>query len=178
MKNKWIFFSVFVILFFAVLSSFAAALNDKPKWLYDYNEAKKLSKMKNVPILMYFTSGWENLEKELFSPEFSQFASRNLVLVKVDFTPGAKQSAELKKKNEKLKKDFKVTGYPYTIMLDLKGKEMISFYGHTGDPARVTYLKKIREVVKDSKVFMLKEDSNEKDKAPKKKPEEDSADEF
>jgi len=79
---------------------------------------------------------------------------------------------------EKLKKDFKVTGYPYTIMLDLKGKEMISFYGHTGDPARVTYLKKIREVVKDSKVFMLKEDSNEKDKAPKKKPEEDSADEF
>ena len=52
-----------------------------------------------------------------------------LVLVTLDFPVGGNQSAERKAANEKLSKELKVKGFPTTIMVDAKGKELFRELG-------------------------------------------------
>lgn len=113
-------------------------------WQTDYARALERAKSENKRVLLDFTgSDWcgpcIQLKKSVFSrPEFSAYAEKNLVLVEVDYPQRKKQSAELKKQNDKLARQYGIEekGYPTIVLLDPNGKILREFTGYDGeDPA-------------------------------------------
>jgi len=165
MKNKLIFLSVFTIVFFAVSSSFAAA------WPEDFAIAKAQAKKKDVPVLMFFARTglctWcELLEKDVFSkPEFKSFASKNLVLVKIDF-PKKKQQATKRAKNIKLRSDYRVysntANFPQVVLVDSAGNIMGRIRGYPSDLIKKggakAYIEEIEKIIKKYKESGAPED--------------------
>ncbi|MCZ7637735.1 MAG: thioredoxin family protein [Verrucomicrobia bacterium] len=76
------------------------------KWHTDLAKAQALAKTENKKVLINFTgSDWcgfcIKLHKEVFAtPEFQEFAGKNLVLVEADFPRNKTLPAELKAANE------------------------------------------------------------------------------
>ena len=96
------------------------------------SQAKKDNKM----VLMDFTGsdwcGWcKKLDKEVFStPEFAEYAKKNLVLVEVDFPANKKQTAELKKVNAALKDKYGAEGFPTIVIVSGDGKQLWKQVGY------------------------------------------------
>jgi thioredoxin-related protein len=95
-------------------------------WLVNLEEAYKISKETNKPILANFTgTDWcvwcKKLRAEVFSrPEFKVWAKKNVVLLELDF-PRRKQLAEQQKQqNQGLQQAFQVQGFPTIWVFDLK----------------------------------------------------------
>jgi protein disulfide-isomerase len=99
-------------------------------WLTDLPKAEAQAKSENKIVLMDFTGsdwcGWcIKFNKEVLStPEFAEYAAKNLVLVEVDFPRKKEQSAELKKANRALGSKYKADGYPTFVVLNKEGKEI------------------------------------------------------
>ncbi len=99
----------------------------RAKWLTKMDKAQDEAKETGLPILVLFTgSTWcgycIKLEEVVFSEkEFETFANQNLVLLKLDYGPGG--SAE-SRKDEELKKEFKVTGFPSYFLTDASGASL------------------------------------------------------
>ena len=97
-------------------------------WSTDYQKALDTAKAEKKMVLLDFTGsnwcGWcKKLDKEVFStPEFKDYAQKNLVLVKLDFPRGLPQPAAEKAQNEKLAKQFNIEGFPTIIVLNAEGK--------------------------------------------------------
>ncbi len=110
----------------ALLTASAAELN----WLTDAAKAQAQAKTENKLVLLDFTGsdwcGWcIKLNKEVFNtPEFAEYAKKNLVLVEVDFPRRKKLSDEQKQANEALSKKYGVEGFPTLILLDGNGKKL------------------------------------------------------
>ncbi len=109
-----------------LLTATAADLN----WLTDADKAQAQAKAENKLVLLDFTGsdwcGWcIKLNKEVFNtPEFAEYAKKNLVLVEVDF-PRKKQLSDAQKSaNEALGKKYNIKGYPTLILLDGEGKKL------------------------------------------------------
>ena len=87
-------------------------------WHTDVNKAINISVKTDKPLFLFFTGsdwcGWcKRLVKEVFvKPEFTTWASKNVVLVELDFPRRTKLSAELQKQNRELGQMFGVRGYP------------------------------------------------------------------
>jgi len=111
------------------------ATDRKAKWLTKMDKAQEQSKETGLPILALFTgTSWcpycIKLEKEVFSQsEFKTFADQNLVLLMLDYGPGG---APNNKKDEKLKEEFKVTGFPTYFLTDSTGKQLAKGGYHDG----------------------------------------------
>lgn len=120
----------------AVLGVSAAEL----PWMTDLPKAEAKAKKENKLVMMDFTgSDWciwcKKLDKEVFStPEFIQYAEKNLVPVQVDFPRAKPQSQELKKANQELQKKYKIEGYPTVIVLDQNGKKVGELGYEEGGP--------------------------------------------
>jgi thioredoxin-related protein len=120
-------------------------------WQTDLPAAQAQAKKEGKKIVMDFTgSDWcpwcIKLHKEVFStPEFTEYAKKNLVLVIVDFPRSKEQSAELKKANQALQVKYKIEGYPTVIVLNSDGKKVGELGYEAGGPkpfiARVEKLK-------------------------------------
>ena len=97
-------------------------------WLTSLDEAKALSRQTGKPILMDFTgSDWciycKKLKREVFAkPEFESWARENVVLLEVDFPKYGDQSDLVRKQNEELKQQFKISSYPTVLMVDANDK--------------------------------------------------------
>ncbi len=110
-------------------------------WQTDYARALERAKAENKRVLLDFTgSDWcgpcIELKKQVFSrPEFTAYAEKNLILVEIDYPQRKKQSAELKKQNEKLAKQYGIDekGYPTIVLLDPAGKVAREFTGYDGE---------------------------------------------
>jgi thioredoxin-related protein len=131
----------------ALLQASAAELN----WLTDLPKAQDTAKADKKLVMLDFTGsdwcGWcIKLNKEIFSkPEFAEYAAKNLVLVEVDFPRGKKQSAELKKANQELQKQYKIEGYPTIIVLNSEGKKVGELgYMEGGPKAFIAELDKLK----------------------------------
>jgi protein disulfide-isomerase len=104
------------------------------EWITDYQQALKMSKEYDKPILINFTgSDWciwcKRLAKEVFDENaFSTFAEQNFVLLKLDFPKNIAQTEEVKAKNASLAEKYNVTGFPTIIILDSNEKVL----GRTG----------------------------------------------
>jgi thioredoxin-related protein len=110
----------------ALLQVRAAELN----WTTDVPAALAKAKAENKTVLLDFTGsdwcGWcIKFKKEAIdTPEFQDFAAKNLVLVELDFPRKKEQSAELKKANKALSEQYNITGFPTFVVLNKTGKEI------------------------------------------------------
>jgi len=118
-----------IILTLLLISSITA-FSQESTWLSSYEEAAKISKETNKPILANFTGsdwcGWcKVLNKEVFkTDEFKTWASENVVLLVLDFPKRKKLSEAQKIQNYTLQKAFGVRGYPTIILFNPgKGKD-------------------------------------------------------
>lgn len=120
----------------AVLNSGVRA--DKLEWGTDLAKAQAKAKAENKKVLINFTgSDWcgfcIKLDKEVFStPEFQEYAAKNLVLVEADFPNSKTLPADLKAANAKLKEQHKVRGYPTLVLLGSDGTKLGEVVGYGG----------------------------------------------
>lgn len=114
--------------FFGLAASTVFAATEA-KWLTSLPEAAAQASKEHKLVLMDFTgSDWceacMELEKTVFStPEFSRYASSNLILMRVDF-PIHDQPAALNKANDALKEKYKIDGYPTLLLVKPNGKKV------------------------------------------------------
>jgi len=113
----------------AALTLLPAAVHTA-EWLTDVPAAQAKAAAENKLVLLDFTGsdwcGWcMRLKAEVFSQkEFEAFARENLVLVEIDFPHRTAQTAELKRANEALARQFGIQGYPTIILLDHPGRRV------------------------------------------------------
>ena len=87
-------------------------------WHTDVNKAIKLSIESEKPIFFFFTGsdwcGWcKRLVKEVFvKQEFKDWATKNVILLELDFPKRTAISEDLRKQNTELAQIFGVRGYP------------------------------------------------------------------
>ena len=127
----------------------AAELN----WLTDLPKAQEQARKEKKMVLMNFTGsdwcGWcMKLKAEVFATkEFGEYATKNLVLVEVDFPRRKKLSAEQKKANEALQNKYRAEGFPTVVVLDSTGKEVWKQRGYLPGGPKV-WLAKLDEARK------------------------------
>jgi thioredoxin-related protein len=124
------------------------------QWMTNLPKAQAKAKAENKLVIMDFTgSDWcpwcIKLNKEVFStPEFIQYANKNLVPVEVDFPNKKKQPAELKKANEALQKKYNIEGYPTVIVLNSEGKKVGELGYEPGGPK--PFIERLQKLQKSS----------------------------
>ncbi|MGH7162736.1 MAG: thioredoxin family protein [Planctomycetota bacterium] len=115
-----------------------------PKWLTDFKKAKEESKKSGRPILVDFTGsdwcGWcKKLKAEVFDTDaFRAWAAKNVILLEVDFPRGKQLPGKVKEQNEKLKGDYKISGYPTVLFLDHEERVLGQSGYRKGGPAEWT----------------------------------------
>lgn len=125
-------------------------------WLTDFSKAQAQAKAEHKLILMDFNgSDWcppcKALKKNVFSsPEFLEYAKKNLVLVDVDFPRQKKLSPEQTEANEALSKKFAVEGFPTVVILDSTGKELKKDVGYDDQTAK-DYIADLEKVKAEKK---------------------------
>lgn len=119
-----------LLLLFFVSVSIGAQAQEKLTWHTDMGEAIKLSQKSKKPLLLFFTGsdwcGWcKRLQKEvLTTPEFAEWAKKNVVLVELDFPRSGTQTNEIKQQNAQLAQVFGIRGYPTVWIASAdKGKD-------------------------------------------------------
>ena len=111
-------------------------------WLTDLSKAQAKAKDEKKMVLVDFNgSDWcppcKALRKDVLnSPEFVEYAKKNLVLVDVDFPRQKQISADQKAANEKLAKKYKVDGFPTIILLSSDGKQLEKKVGYGGETTK------------------------------------------
>lgn len=106
------------------------------KWTMDLDAATKLAGEKQLPILVDFSGsdwcGWcKVMEENVFTqPEWTTYATSNLVMVLIDF-PNDKSLVPEKyvERNEALKNEYGVRGYPTFVVLDSDGSTELGRLG-------------------------------------------------
>jgi protein disulfide-isomerase len=105
------------------------------EWLDSFEEAMQMSASSGKPVLANFTgSDWcvwcQRLDEEVFAhPKFADWASENVVLLKLDYPVRlGRQSEKLKSQNAELKDRYGVDSYPTVLLIDASGNEL----GRTG----------------------------------------------
>ena len=120
---------VFIMLIFTGCSK--SGTSDSLNWNTDLSQALATAKKENKVVLINFTgSDWcqwcKRLSDEVFSKsQFEDFASKNLVLVKIDFPRNIEQSNATKFYNQKLANMYGVEGFPTIILLDKNGRGIL-----------------------------------------------------
>lgn len=113
-------------------------------WEHDFGIALQRAKQEHKLILLNFSgSDWcvpcIRLHKEIFEDNtFKSFADSNLILVKADFPRLKKNqlSKEQQKKNYQLADKYNPKGnFPYTILIDEKGKVIKTWEGYISTSA-------------------------------------------
>lgn len=106
-------------------------------WQTDYKAALEQAAKENKPVLLDFTgSTWcppcKMMKKDVFStPDFLDFARKNLVLVELDFLPGGKPAVvQYEKQNLALAEKYQIEGFPTAILLAPNGKELARNVGY------------------------------------------------
>jgi thiol:disulfide interchange protein len=108
-----------------------AFANTLEGWSTDLDKALADAKAGKKSVLVEFTgSDWcppcIAMRKNVFSKkEFVQAASKNFILVELDFPKADKELAD---KNKPLAEKYKIEGFPTVILLNSEGKEFDRFF--------------------------------------------------
>ncbi len=106
------------------------------EWLTDYKKAQQEAKTNNKLLLLNFTgSDWcgfcIQLDRAILSqPQFKDYASKNLVLVEIDFPRRKMQSADVKMQNATLAQQYQIEGFPTLVVLNSDGKTVWRYDGY------------------------------------------------
>ena len=125
-------------------------------WLDDYHKAQEEAKASRKLLLLNFTGsdwcGWcIRLDQDVFSKsDFKDYASKNLVLLELDFpraggSRAQAQTAELKKQNLELARQYNVFGFPTLIVLDGNGQKLWQFEGYLPGTDLIAQLEKLHK---------------------------------
>ncbi len=120
------------------------------EWTTDYQSALYSAKGSGRGVCLFFTGsdwcGWcKRLEAEVLSTEeFKEYASGNLVLVKLDFPRKIQQSDFTKKRNGQLAEKYRVGGFPTIVVLDDAGEELGRIGYQEGGPR--PFIKKLQKM--------------------------------
>jgi protein disulfide-isomerase len=122
-------------------------------WTTDYKHAQQEAKANHKLLLLDFTgSDWcgfcFQLDKAILSqPQFKNYASKNLVLVEIDFPRGKAQSVETRQQNQELAQRYQIEGFPTLLVLNGEGKAVWRYDGlYTGGIAAfLAELDKVRK---------------------------------
>ena len=137
----------------AILAGIASAQTEV-QWLTDFKKAQEQAKSANKLLLIQFTgSDWcppcRMLQKEVLSTrEFQEYASKNFILLEVDFPRAKQQAAELAQQNQTLAQRFGIEGFPTILVLNAEGKklgEMVGYDPRAGRQAFIDSLEKMRK---------------------------------
>ena len=129
-------------------TAFGSALEG---WSTDLDKALEKAKTENKALLVEFTgSDWcppcIAMRKNVFSKkEFVDAASKNFILVELDFPKGDK---ELKEKNQPFAEKYKIEGFPTVILLNSEGKEFNRFFA-SQYPKTDEFLKHLDEALEN-----------------------------
>ncbi|MDX1680434.1 MAG: thioredoxin family protein [Akkermansiaceae bacterium] len=133
-------------------------------WERSIQIARKTSIREGKPLLIWFTDSnrsprCRQLNQELFADrEFQEWASENLIRMRVNeseelddegLSLGEKQSRRVAfaKYVKRLKKHYKVLGYPSLVMVDPQGRVVGHYRGYTSGQADLTWGKLRQGVV-------------------------------
>jgi thiol:disulfide interchange protein len=100
-------------------------------WTTDLDKAFEKAKAEKKSVLVEFTgSDWcppcMAMRRNVFSKtEFVESASKNFVLVELDYPKG---DQAVKDKNEPFAKKYKIEGFPTVILFNSEGKEFSRFF--------------------------------------------------
>ncbi|MEY2526928.1 MAG: hypothetical protein QOE73_1699 [Verrucomicrobiota bacterium] len=144
------FIPALAIVFGLAGTSFAAA---KSGWLTDYKQAQQEAKANHKLLLLDFTGsdwcGWcIKMDREVFSnPKFKEYASKNLVLLELDFPRRKPQSETERKQNEELAGQYRIEAFPTLVVLNGDGKKLWENPGFFPDgvEAFIAELEKLRK---------------------------------
>ena len=84
----------------------------------------------NKQVLLNFSgSDWcapcIKMDQEVFSrKQFAEYASKNLILVKLDFPRRKKLLPDQKAQNEQMAKKYAIQGFPTYVLVNASGKEI------------------------------------------------------
>ncbi len=123
--------TLFAVFAFALTSLIANAASG---WSTDVEAALKKAKAENKNVLLQFTgSDWcppcQYMHKNVFTKsEFTSTASKDFILVELDFPRGDKK---VSKANEPYAKTYSIEAFPTVVLLNSKGKEYERFTATT-----------------------------------------------
>lgn len=132
------------------ISSFAAS-----DWNTNLPDALKKAEKEKKYVLVDFSGsdwcGWcIKLDKEVFSKkEFKKYAKDNLILVLIDFPRNKKMSMKEKAANNALAQKYKVQGFPTVLLMDSKGKVILTTGYKPGGPEK--YIEHLKEAIEKQK---------------------------
>ncbi len=129
----------------------ASAKKDEAEWLTSLPKALEQAKADNKVVMLDFTgSDWcppcMKLKKEVFTkPEFAEYATKNLILVEVDFPQRKRLSKAQQEANDALAEKYNTSGMIPTIVLMNKDQKVLGSVGYTpgGPKAFIAELEKI-----------------------------------
>ncbi len=135
-------------------------------WHTSLAEVHELSKTTKKPIFAFFTGsdwcGWcRKLQNDVFSkPEFVEWASKNVILLELDFPRTKKLSPELTQQNNGMQQALRVTGYPtcwfiYTTKDEATNNYNLSTIGSLGYPAGAEVGKEQVKFLEDANKILL-----------------------
>ncbi len=127
-------------------------------WTMDFEAAMQMAEEKNLPLFLNFTGsdwcGWCKLmdENVFAKAEWKEFAAENVMLVTIDF-PRDKSIVPEKyvERNNALKAQFGVRGYPTYVVLDSDGETKIGQLGAGRDKTPETFIAEFKAVVRFSR---------------------------
>lgn len=130
-----------------------ASVRADSAWETDYKKAQDEAKANHKLILLNFTGsdwcGWcIQLDRAILSkPQFKDYATKNLVLVELDFPRRKAQTVELRKQNQQLAERYQVEGFPTLVVLNGDGKTVWRYDGYYdgGIAALLAELDKVRK---------------------------------
>ena len=124
----------------------------KAGWITSYEQGQQEAKANNKLVLLDFTGsdwcGWcILLDREVFSkPQFKEYASKNLVLVEVDFPKMKPMSDAMRMQNIRLAQQYQIQGFPTIVVLNGDGQIIAELgYMQGGPDAFIAVLEKLRK---------------------------------
>jgi len=125
------------------------------QWTMDYEAALDLAETKDIPLLLNFTGsdwcGWCQLmdEQVYAKPAWKDYAADHLLLVTLDF-PRDKSIVPAKyvERNEELREEFQVQGYPTYIILDSDGETVLGQLGAGREKTPESFIEEVEDMLR------------------------------
>ena len=128
------------------------ATPSKPGWSTSYEQGQQEAKANNKLVLLDFTGsdwcGWcILLDREVFSkPQFKEYASKNLVLIELDFPKMKQMPDAIRIQNIQLARRYQISAFPTIIVLNGDG-QVVGELGYVkgGPNAFIAELERLRK---------------------------------
>lgn len=126
-----------IVMFLSVLlitTTYVKANSSSINWMTSFEDAKKMSKALNKPILLDFTAHWcgpcKMMDSNVWSKEEIKVVMQNFVPLKIDFDS-----------KKDLVRKYNVKGIPYIFIIDGWGNKLHSFIGYKDKNFMLKFLK-------------------------------------